>query len=73
MLILLENVTTAALKEKRRGKLRQAVLFHHMLIRRRKHLAATQNASFELLRHPSYSPHMSPSDFCLFPKLKKKS
>ena len=25
---------------------------------------------YELLEHPSYSPDLAPSDFCLFPKLK---
>jgi len=25
---------------------------------------------YELLEHPPYSPDLSPSDFCLFPKLK---
>jgi len=33
-------------------------------------LTETQNAGFELLRHPSYSPDLSLSDFYLFPKLK---
>ena len=25
---------------------------------------------YEFLEHPSYSPDLAPSDFCLFPKLK---
>ena len=25
---------------------------------------------YELLEHPPYSPHLAPSDFCLFPKFK---
>jgi len=34
-------------------------------------LATIQNAGFELLRHPPYSPDLTPSDFYLFPKLKE--
>jgi len=26
---------------------------------------------YESLEHPPYSPYLSPSDFCLFPKLKR--
>jgi len=33
-------------------------------------LAAIRNAGFELQRHPTYSPELAPSDFCLFLKLK---
>ena len=32
-------------------------------------LTPIRNAGFELLRHPSYSPDLAPSDFYLFPKL----
>jgi len=42
-----------------------------MFTRQSKVLAAIRNAAFELLRHPSYSPEMTPTDFHLFPKLKK--
>ena len=61
----------AALKEKRRGKLRRGVLFHqdnapaHTSLQAR---TAIQNAGFELLHHP---PDLAPSDFYLFPKLKE--
>ena len=64
----------AALKEKRRGKLRRGVLFHqdnapaHTLS---VELTAIRNAGFELLHHPPYSPDLAPSDFYLFPKLKE--
>ncbi|GBP15715.1 hypothetical protein EVAR_93907_1 [Eumeta japonica] len=34
-------------------------------------VAATPNAGFEILEHPTYSPHHAPSDFYLFLKLKK--
>jgi histone-lysine N-methyltransferase SETMAR len=26
---------------------------------------------FEVLKHPTYSPYLAPSDYCLFPNLKK--
>jgi histone-lysine N-methyltransferase SETMAR len=29
-----------------------------------------RDLQYELLEHPSYSPDLAPSDFCLFPKLK---
>ena len=29
-----------------------------------------RDLQYELLEHPPYSPHLAPSDFCLFPKLK---
>ena len=34
-------------------------------------MAAVRNCSFELVDHPSYSPDLAPSDFFLFPKMKK--
>ena len=33
-------------------------------------MAETERCSFELLPHAPYSPHLAPSDFYLFPKLK---
>jgi histone-lysine N-methyltransferase SETMAR len=27
---------------------------------------------FEVLKHPAYSPDLAPSDYCLFPNLKKR-
>ena len=59
----------AALKEKRRGKLRRGVLFHqdnapsHTSSQAR---TAIRNAGFELLHHPPYSPDLASSDFYLF-------
>ena len=53
----------AALKEKRRGKLRHGVLFHqdnapaHTSSQAR---TAIRNAGFELLHHPPYSPDLAP-------------
>ena len=34
-------------------------------------MIAIRSAGFVLLRQPSYSPDLAPSDFCLFPKLKE--
>ena len=56
----------AALKEKIRRKLRRGVLFHQdnaPAHTSSEALAAIRNAGFELLRHPSYSPDLAPSDF----------
>jgi len=47
----------AALKEKRRGKLRRCVLFHQDIASAHtssQALTAIRNEGFELLRHPSY-------------------
>jgi len=63
----------AALKENRRGKLRRGVLFHQDNAPAHTSsvaLAAIRNAGFEL-HHPPYSPHLAPSDFYVFPKLKE--
>lgn len=63
-----------ALKEKRRGKLRRGVLFlqdnapahtAHITLRKLEELG------FELVDHPPYSPDLAPSDYYLFPQLKK--
>jgi len=56
------------------SKLRRGVLFHQENApahRSAQALAAIQNAVFELLHHPPYSPDLAPSDFYLFPKLKE--
>jgi histone-lysine N-methyltransferase SETMAR len=63
-----------AIKEKRRGKLRSVVLFHQDNApphKARVAMAAIQDAGFELLDHPPYSPDLAPSDFYLFPRLKE--
>ena len=60
--------------KKRRGKLAKGVLFlqdnapaHRSLIAMRK----IHEIGFELVDHPPYSPDLAPSDYYLFPKLKK--
>ena len=63
-----------AIKEKRRGLLRRGVLFHqdnapvHTCALA---TAAIEECGFELIEHPAYSPDLAPSDYYLFPNLKK--
>ncbi|CAK1593061.1 unnamed protein product [Parnassius mnemosyne] len=62
------------IKEKRRGMLRRKVLFHQDNARVHtsvQSMAEIHNCGFELLPHPPYSPDLAPSDFFLFPNLKK--
>ncbi|CAH1257192.1 SETMAR [Branchiostoma lanceolatum] len=63
----------AAIKEKRRGKLRAGVLLlqdNAPVHTAHVSVAAATQCGFELLPHPPYSPDLAPSDFYLFPKLK---
>lgn len=63
-----------AIKEKRRGKLRNGVLLlHDNAPAHTSKLAklAIRDSGFEEIDHPPYSPDMAPSDYYLFPKLKK--
>jgi len=63
-----------ALKSKHRGKLRRGVLLLHDNAPAHTSAVATSAAAecgYELLLHPSYSPDLAPSDFCLFPLLKR--
>jgi len=63
-----------AIKDKRRGKLRNGVLLLHDNTpshSSRVAVASVKQCGFELLSHPSYSPDLAPSDFYLFPKLKE--
>ena len=61
-------------KKKRRGKLRSGLVLHmdnapaHTS---RIAQATIRDCGFELLPHPPYSPDLAPSDFWLFPNLKK--
>jgi len=60
------------LKEKRRGKFNKGVLFLHdnaPALATQKKLAYL---SFQCLDHPPYSPDLAPSDYHLFPGLKKQ-
>ena len=63
----------AAIKEKRRGKLRSGpLLLHDNAPAHTSHVAkaAVKDCGFVELPHPPYSPDLAPSDFFLFPNLK---
>lgn len=71
---LLERLRDAV-REKRRGKLTQGVLLLHdnaPVHKAQVAMAAVQRMGFEILEHPPYSPDLAPSDFYLFPKMKKE-
>ena len=60
--------------EKRPGKLHRRVLFHHdnaPAHGARKTQAVLCEFRWEIIQHPPYSPDLAPSDFFLFPNLKK--
>jgi len=62
------------LKEKRRGKVTKGVLFLHDNVPAHRALATQKKLAyleFQCLDHPSYSPDLAPSDYHLFPGLKK--
>lgn len=62
------------IKKKRPGMLAKKVLFHQDNARPHtscETMAEIHNCGFELLPHPAYSPDLAPSDFHLFPNLKK--
>ena len=63
------------LKEKRRGKVTKGVLFLHDNTPAHRALATRKKLTylgFKCLDHPPYSPDLAPSDYHLFPGLKKK-
>jgi len=64
------------LKEKRRGKFIKWVLFLHDNAPAHRTLATQKKMvclGFQHLDHPPYSPGLAPSDYHLFPELKKKT
>ena len=70
---LLDQLRTA-IREKRLGKLSIGVLlqpdnarFHTCKVA----MDAVERNGYELIPHPAYSPDLAPSDFFLFPNLKK--
>ena len=70
---LLDQLRTA-IREKRRGKLSKGVLLQQD--NGRVHICkvamdAVEQNRYELIPHPAYSPDLAPSDFFLFPNLKK--
>jgi len=63
------------LKEKRRGKSTKVVLFLHDNVPAHRALATLKKLAYlgsEYLDHPPYSPDLDPSDYHLFPGLKKQ-
>ena len=62
------------LKEKRRGKITKVVLFLHVNVPAHRARATQKKLAylgFQCLDHPPYSPDLTPSDYHLFPGLKK--
>jgi len=63
------------LKEKRHGKVTKGVLFLHDSAPAHRTLATQKKLAylgFQCLDHPPYSPDLTPSDYHLFPGLKKQ-
>jgi len=63
------------LKEKRRGKVTKVVLLLHDNTPAHRPLATQKKLAylcFQCLDHPPYSPDLAPSDYHLFPGLKKQ-
>ena len=70
---LLDQLRTA-ICEKRRGKLSKGVLLQQDNARVhtcKVAMDAVERNGYELIPHPAYSPDLAPSDFFLFPNLKK--
>jgi len=70
LLVLLKDI----LKEKRRGNVNKVVLFLHDSAPAHRALATQKLAylGFQCLDHPPYYPDLAPSDYHLFPGLKKQ-
>jgi len=71
LLVQLKNI----LKEKSRGKLTKGVLFLHDNAPAHRTLATQKKLAylgFQFLDNPPYSPYLAPSDYHLFPGLKKQ-
>ena len=63
-----------AIREKRRGKLTKGVLLQQDNARvhtSKVAMDAVERNGYELIPYPAYSPDLAPSDFFLFPNLKK--
>ena len=70
---LLDKLRTA-IREKRRDKLSKGVLLQQDNARVhtcKVAMDAVERNGYELTPHPTYSPDLAPSDFFLFPNLKK--
>ena len=63
-----------SIKDKRRGKICRGILLHQdnaPIRTSRVAMESVRECGYELLPHPPYSPDLAPSDFHLFPRLKK--
>ena len=63
-----------AIQEKRPGKLTRGILFHQDNAQAHTSvvaMATIHDCGFELVPYPPYSPDLAPSDFHLFPQMKK--
>jgi histone-lysine N-methyltransferase SETMAR len=60
------------LKEKRRGKIAKGILFLHNNALAHLVLATQKKLGFLCLNHPPYSSNVAPSDYHLFPGLRKQ-
>ena len=72
---LLDQLRTA-IREKRRGKLSKGVLLQQDNTRVhtcKVAMDAVEQNRYELILHPAYSPDLAPSDFFLFPNMKRIS
>ena len=72
---LQQHVLWDTLKEKRHGKVTKGVLFLHDNAHAHRILATQKKLAylcFQFLDHPPYSLDLAPSDYPLFPGLKKK-
>ena len=70
---LLDQLRTA-IHEKRQGKLSEGVLLQQdnaKVHTCKVAMDAVERNRYELIPHPVYSPDLAPSDFFLFPNLKK--
>ena len=71
---LLLNKFHPKIKKRRRGLISTGVILHHdnASAHTSYHVLSTiHNLRYELLRHSPYSPDLAPSDYYLFPLLKK--
>jgi len=75
VLVISAGTIEGLLKEKRRGKFTKGVLFLHDNASAHRALATQKKLAylgFRCLDHPPYSPDLAPSDYHLFPGLKKE-
>lgn len=62
------------IREKRPGLQKKKIIYHHdnaPAHSAQKTIAKISDLKYEILQHPPYSPDLAPSDFWLFPHLKK--